>query len=255
MVDVMAGIGLSLQALGGIGSALFGGGGDAEREQRRILAESRGLYGDARGAIDDAEMRSLADFDLANQVLADLPAEVLAGLDSELQMRIGQQLRQDMQQQAVLEQRLAAGGLDMSTAGAGMRRSMRLGQGQAIGQMAAGFAGQRANALMAMRQAQASGLQSRGQMVGQFASQRANLFAEEGRNLMGVQIQPSNDGALFGAALGGLGSAFMNYSNLTASENYRNSMLDALRGGGGGPSVGAAIGSSTMYNDAFSGIA
>ena len=87
-------------------------------------------------------------------------------------------------------------------------------------------------------------------------SHKLDLFAEEGRNLMGVQIQPSNDGALFGAALGGLGGAFMNYSNLTASENYRNSMLDALRGGGGGgPSVEAAIGSSTMYNDAFSGIA
>ena len=203
---ISAGVGLLGEAGG-----FFGNKSDAKRaleEQRRLIAETRGLYGDARGALDDAEYRSLADVDAANEILAGVEPAVLNALDEQQRVMIGRQIMDNRIRQSQMEARLASSGLDATTAGAGMQRSLRFGEAQQIGQLGASMAGQRANAIAGARGNLAQGMMNRGQMQASFGSQRAGVYQNEAGFVGGIQVQPGNSAEGIGNLAGALSNAF-----------------------------------------------
>lgn len=233
----LAGLGVASSIAGGI----IGGkdARDAERKNTALMREGQGLFGDARGALDDAEFGALADIDAANEILAGIEPDILEGLDDQLRVRVAQQMMRQQQAQAQMQQRAASMGLDSTTVGAGLQRSQAYGQAQDMGQLAAGFASQRANAMMQARTAHAQGLMNRASTVGQFGAQRAGMFAQEAGFLSGYQFQAPNTGAALGSIGGMLANAGFSDGMFGQSlGDAYSSALSALSGLPGGPTGG-----------------
>lgn len=202
----------------GVAGALFDDSDEAERQQRALWDEARGLYGDALDANDAAELASLQDLDMANEVLAGIEPAILAGLDDQLRVMVAQRVRENEAQDAELRSRMASAGLDATTAMAGVQRTQRLGQANQIGALSAGYAGQRANAIAGARGAYAQGLANRGGMVAQFGQNRANILQNQAGFVGGLQVQPSNRGALIGNAIGSVFNGFGAYQDRVAGQ-------------------------------------
>lgn len=236
MDPLQIGLGIGSQVLGGI----LGGRGAsaAERAQRKLIQDARDQFGAARNELSLGEMNALESLRASNDILANLPSEVLAGMDEQLRIRVSQQVLAERQAAAAQEQRMAAQGLDASTAAQSSRRNMRFGLASQMGQLAGGMAGQRANVLAQTRGMYAQGLAGRANVQSQFAQARASSLMNEGAQLMGVQIAPDQTGAAIGAIGGNLANMF-----------FQQGLLDTLRGGGA-PSAAEQLGNTTAANAA-----
>lgn len=214
-------------AIASIGTSVLGGvlgqrDADAAFDQQMgFINEARSQFGEARNSFQLAHDGALSSIDEANMLLAGIEPAVLAGMDEQLRVAFANQLIQQEQDQAQLRSQMASAGLDATTAMQGVQRSQRFGQAQALGNVGASFAGQRAGMIANARQGVAQGYMNRANAIQNFGSQMANTYMGEAGLLAGIQVQPANTGAAVGQIGAGISNAL-----------FQESLLDLLNGGG-----------------------
>lgn len=219
-------------AVAGIASSVIGGalgsrdGRKAAREQRAYINAGLNQFGDARDALTSSYNQALAGIDEANMVLAGIEPAILAGMDEQLRVAFANQLIRQEQDDSALRSQMASAGLDSTTAMAGVQRTQRLGQGQALGNVSAQFAGQRAGMLASARGNYAQGLMNRAGAISNYGSAMANTRMAQANFLGGIQVQPANTGAGIGAIGGQISNAL-----------FQQELMGLLQGGGSSPAA------------------
>jgi len=235
MVFVTAALGL-VSAGAGLYSSFQNDKNQKEAYEANLRQQNRARKQLRAGLRDNeiAKAEALAELDAADEILAQIEPDLLESLDEQSRIRIAARIRQEQEQNEMMNSRLMAQGLDSSTVSGTVTRGQNFGQAQSMSELSAGFAGRRTQVQLQARQLQASAVQRRAGVIQNFAAQRSGLQQNFAGFESGIQFQPAYDGTAeaVGNFAGALANAYAAFDSTSAPRTYGDEYGSAAGGWG-----------------------